>query len=107
LLDGLQPPVLGFQDQQAAPGVNDHEVGLRLLGSEGHVVPKQLVVVQFFSKRSARRRSPLVMRVAQKQEATPSTRGAGQFSVVDESPSNRETPNAPTTAAIGGARTSR
>ena len=45
-VDGLQAPIFGFQDQHAAPGVEHHEIGLRLLGTHWHVVPKQVVVFE-------------------------------------------------------------
>jgi hypothetical protein len=44
--DRFQPPVLDFQDQQAAPRVQDHEVRVGVPRADGHVVPDQVVVVE-------------------------------------------------------------
>ncbi|MCY1234956.1 hypothetical protein D9M72_475550 [compost metagenome] len=46
LPDSVQAPVLGFQDQQAAARVQHDEVGMALLGPDGHVEPQQVVVVE-------------------------------------------------------------
>lgn len=46
VLDGVQPPVLGFEDEQAAAGVENDEIGVRLLGADGDVVPDQVVVIE-------------------------------------------------------------
>jgi hypothetical protein len=42
----LQPPVLDFQDQQAAPRMQDDEVRVGVPRADGHVVPDEVVVVE-------------------------------------------------------------
>ena len=41
LADGVEPPVLHLQDQQAAPRVQDDEVGMSVLRADRHVVPER------------------------------------------------------------------
>ena len=43
LLDGGELPVFHLQDEDAAAGVEDAEVGVGALGAHGHVVPEQVV----------------------------------------------------------------
>ena len=43
---GFKLPVFGFQNQDAAPGMHDHKVWMRLLGTDRHVIPKQIVVIK-------------------------------------------------------------
>ena len=49
-LNGFELPVLCFEDQQAATWVKNDEVGVRLLGANGYVVPEQIVAIKFLLK---------------------------------------------------------
>ena len=46
LHDGAQAEVFDLQNQQPPAGVQHDEVGVQLLRADGHVVPKQVVVVE-------------------------------------------------------------
>jgi len=46
LEDGVEGPVLDLEDQQAAAGVEDQEVGVAMLWADGDVVPAEVVVFE-------------------------------------------------------------
>lgn len=46
LEDGVEGPVLDLEDQQAAAGVEDQEVGMAVLRTDGDVVPAEVVVFE-------------------------------------------------------------
>lgn len=50
LLNGLEAPVLHLQNQQAAPRVHHHEVRVQMPGPDRHVIPEQIVFVEFLFK---------------------------------------------------------
>src|SRR5690606_8025096 len=46
LEDGVEGPVLDLEDQQAAAGVEDQEVGVAVFGADGDVVADEVVVFE-------------------------------------------------------------
>jgi hypothetical protein len=44
--DGLEPPILHFEDEQPAPGMQHDEIGMRVRRTDRHVIPDQVVVVE-------------------------------------------------------------
>ena len=46
LHDGAQAEVFDFQNQQPPAGVQHDEIGVQLLGTYGHVVPEQVVLIE-------------------------------------------------------------
>jgi hypothetical protein len=61
-LDGVRLPVLYFQDQQAALGMQDDEIGMTVRGTDRNVVPTQ--VIRFELGFEALREPPLARRHA-------------------------------------------
>ena len=47
LLNRIQPPVLGFKNQDAAAWVDHDKIRVRLFGTDGDVVPEHVVVIEF------------------------------------------------------------